>query len=190
MILFGRTLNDDGAVKLDNPYNLIYCVILALWSTVFCEFWKRRQAEIAHSWNMTDFVEGEEEMPDYKADYIMDFKFRIARKTSLVNTYLRKTLAEPPLALLAAAVVVAFYIGFFKLVKYYDGNTAVAVPLDLAYSFLIVFLGHLYRAVASRVVKWENHKWKCDWEDSLITKNFAFAFLNAYIMLFGVAFAF
>lgn len=34
----------------------------------------------------------------------------------------------------------------------------------------------------------ENHQYAEDWENSLITKNFSFQFVNAYISLFTVAF--
>lgn len=45
---------DKEEMTLDNPYNCLYCIILAVWMTVFIEMWKRRQSEIAHMWNMTE----------------------------------------------------------------------------------------------------------------------------------------
>ena len=39
------------------------------------------------------------------------------------------------------------------------------------------------------MVAWENHKYNEDWENSLISKNFAFQFVNANIALFAIAFA-
>lgn len=38
------------------------------------------------------------------------------------------------------------------------------------------------------MANWENHKFLQDWEDSLASKNFAFAFVNSNIVLFYVAF--
>lgn len=38
------------------------------------------------------------------------------------------------------------------------------------------------------MANWENHKFLQDWEDSLASKNFAFAFVNSNIALFSVAF--
>lgn len=40
------------------------------------------------------------------------------------------------------------------------------------------------------MVEWENHRYFEDWENSLITKNFAFQFVNGYIALFAAAFYF
>jgi hypothetical protein len=38
------------------------------------------------------------------------------------------------------------------------------------------------------MANWENHKFLQDWENSLASKNFAFAFVNSNIALFSVAF--
>ena len=38
------------------------------------------------------------------------------------------------------------------------------------------------------MANWENHKYQQDWEDSLISKNFAFQFVNSNIALFSIAF--
>ena len=61
-------------LTLDNPYNCLYCLILAVWSTVFIEMWKRRESEIAHMWNMKDFQDVDAEMPDYRAELVIDKK--------------------------------------------------------------------------------------------------------------------
>lgn len=58
----------DVEVNLDNPYNCLYCIILAFWTTVMIEIWKRRESEIAHLWNMTDNKGNDAEMPDYRAE--------------------------------------------------------------------------------------------------------------------------
>jgi len=38
------------------------------------------------------------------------------------------------------------------------------------------------------LANWENHRYQEEWENSLIVKNFAFQFVNAYISLFSIAF--
>jgi hypothetical protein len=40
--------------SVDSPYNCLYSLFMALWSTLLMEAWKRRQHEIAHLWNMSD----------------------------------------------------------------------------------------------------------------------------------------
>jgi hypothetical protein len=38
------------------------------------------------------------------------------------------------------------------------------------------------------MANWENHRYADDYESSLITKNFAFTFVNSNIVLFSIAF--
>lgn len=54
---------------------------------------------------------------------------------------------------------------------------------------VIIVLDNIYRFLATLMVDWENHKYAEDYENSLITKNFAFTFVNSNIALFSVAFA-
>jgi hypothetical protein len=72
MILIGHQYKNHEEINLDNPFNCLYCLILAVWSTVFIEVWKRREHEIAHLWNMSGYKGNDAEMPDYRADLIVD----------------------------------------------------------------------------------------------------------------------
>lgn len=54
--------------------------------------------------------------------------------------------------------------------------------------FIITVLGNIYAYLVNTLVDWENHRYQEDWESSLITKSFAFNFVNCYIALFAVAF--
>lgn len=42
-------------VDVDTPYNGIYSLIMAIWSTLFIEVWKRREAELASIWRMENY---------------------------------------------------------------------------------------------------------------------------------------
>jgi hypothetical protein len=53
---------------------------------------------------------------------------------------------------------------------------------------IIIVLGIIYRKIAVLMANWENHKFQQDWEDSLVSKNFAFQFVNSNIALFSTAF--
>jgi len=56
MIIIGGQYQDKKPINLDNPFNCLYCLILAVWSTVFLEVWKRKESELAHIWNMTGYL--------------------------------------------------------------------------------------------------------------------------------------
>lgn len=53
---------------------------------------------------------------------------------------------------------------------------------------VIIVLDEIYRFLATMMANWENHRYAEDYESSLITKNFAFTFVNSNIMLFSIAF--
>ena len=69
-------------MNTDTPYNCIYSLIMAVWSTVFVEVWKRREYEIAHIWK-TGNIENEnyqEDRPDFKAEYVIDNNLKKEKK--------------------------------------------------------------------------------------------------------------
>ena len=52
----------------------------------------------------------------------------------------------------------------------------------------IAILNTIYKALAIKVVNWENHRYQEEWENSLVIKNFTFQFANSYLTLFWIAF--
>ncbi|XP_075923859.1 anoctamin-5-like, partial [Petromyzon marinus] len=52
----------------ENPVTIFFAVFMALWATVFLEFWKRRQASLAYRWDLTAAAEeGDPIRPEYLA---------------------------------------------------------------------------------------------------------------------------
>lgn len=43
----------------DNNGTLFFAVFMALWGTLFLEFWKRKQAVIQYKWDLVDFIKEE-----------------------------------------------------------------------------------------------------------------------------------
>ena len=41
----------------DNPYNILYCIVLAVWSTVMVEMWKRKESEICWKVNVKTIID-------------------------------------------------------------------------------------------------------------------------------------
>lgn len=70
-----------------------------------------------------------------------------------------------------------------------ENRRRVYVGLAGALNGLVIFiLTVIYDAVAAVVVRWENHKYESDHENSLILKLFVFNFIVSYITLFYYAF--
>ena len=55
-------------------------------------------------------------------------------------------------------------------------------------SAVMVTLGLIYKLVSRLLVNFENHATEDSWENSFVTKIFAFNFINSYLTLFYYAF--
>jgi branched-subunit amino acid permease len=121
MYLIGMQVKDKEEINLDNPFNCLYCIILAIWSTVFIEMWKRRECEIAHMWNMTGYKGDDNEIADYRADYVIDPKAKLMQKKNLVDTYSRRLFGEIPVVVMAIAIIVGCFYGYYRFSRDNEG---------------------------------------------------------------------
>uniref|UniRef100_A0A4W5JWU0 Anoctamin n=1 Tax=Hucho hucho TaxID=62062 RepID=A0A4W5JWU0_9TELE len=54
----------------DNGGTVFFAIFMAIWATVFLEFWKRRRAELTYDWDLIDWEEEEENLrPQFEAKY-------------------------------------------------------------------------------------------------------------------------
>ena len=52
----------------DNDATVFLAIFMSIWSTLFLEFWKRRQAILCYEWHMMHFEESEEQLrPEFVA---------------------------------------------------------------------------------------------------------------------------
>ena len=75
LYLHRRTLDEEAAFT--SPWNLLFGLSISLWTTLFLEYWKREQSELAFTWDSLGYDGGEEEdrpefreaaRPEYNAD--------------------------------------------------------------------------------------------------------------------------
>lgn len=158
---------------MDNPFNILYCLFMALWTTIMMEVWKRRENELVFLWGMSQFKGDESEMPDFKYDYKIDSKNKRVTKKNMYDTYLRRISGEGPTVIFGVGFVVALFVGYtIYSRKFVDPVNSVGSSAVNA--LIIVILGSIYRAIAKKLVEWENHRFSEEWENSLSSKNFAF----------------
>ena len=173
---------------MDNPFNALFCLIMAIWSTVMVEVWKRRENELIHLWGMSGFKGDESELPDFKYDYKIDTIEKDIKRKNLFDTYLRRLAGELPTVVFGILIVVGLFVGYF-LYSHTFKDPVNSFGSSAINAVIIITLGVIYRGIAKKLVAWENHRYSDDMENSLISKNFAFQFVNAYISIFAVAFA-
>jgi hypothetical protein len=162
---------------------------MGMWSTVLMEAWKRRQSEIAHAWNMDTQEKDETVRTEFQADVIIDTDTRTAKKVNTVSTYLRRIFGEIPIITVSISAVIACFVGNFLFQRKHKDDSSSTTGSSVISAVVIIVLDKIYRYLATMMANWENHKYGEDYENSLITKNYAFTFVNSNIALFSVAFA-
>ena len=83
--------------------------------------------------------------------------------------------------------MIACFVGNLVFTATYT-STEDSVGSSVISAVIIIVLDQIYRHLAVMMAKWENHKYQEDFEDSLISKNFVFQFVNSNITLFSIAF--
>lgn len=172
---------------MDNPYTTLYCLVMAVWSTLLMEVWKRKQNEIAHLWSMKSHKRDDQVRPNFKADMTIDSESRTVKRTNVTHTMTRRFFGEIPIVSVSIAAVIACFIGNLVYVRDHT-DSASSVGASIISAIVIIVLDAVYRLLATMMADWENHRYEDDYESSLITKNFAFSFVNSNIMLFSIAF--
>ncbi|KAG7280992.1 hypothetical protein CRUP_016624, partial [Coryphaenoides rupestris] len=61
VFLYGLFTMDSSQVThlFDNGGTVFFAIFMAIWATVFLEFWKRRRAELTYDWDLIDWEEEE-----------------------------------------------------------------------------------------------------------------------------------
>ena len=190
----------------DNEATLFFSSVMAIWATIFLEFWKRKQVSLAYDWHAMDFEEEEERpRPEY-----------LARVTQLKPNpvTLKSEPYMPPrekyyrfmgafgvvfffivLVLGAVVGVIVFRAAFYIFLIRQDLETlrsksklvvsACAACINLIAINLLKFV---YQRIALWLTQWENPRTNTDYEDSFTVKMFWFQFVNTYASIFYVAF--
>ena len=195
----------------DNDGTVILAFVASIWATLFLEFWKRRQADLALEWHTTDFEEEEEQLrPEYKRnlpeEQLLLFKTnpdtgKIEPVVSTLKKYHRygavfAVVGFMVLLVLAAAIgVVVYRAAVFAVLSSNDDNkiqkrariitTASAAFLNL---IAIMLLTKVYVKLAMWLTDWENPPTESAYKDSFTWKMSLFQFVNNYSAIFYIAF--
>ena len=176
--------SDDSVRITVIVFNAFYMLIAVLWSTIFFEFWKRKENRLSIKWGQTDFEEDEVLRPAFfgtrRRSPVDDDPNELYFPTSKRNW--RQAVGQfISLAILAVVIVIVVFI--FILRAYLTRTYAPAEGEDpsLFYRSIpsicstinaiqIVVFNMIYNKVALALTKWENQRTQSDFESSLISK--------------------
>ena len=190
----------------DNNLSVAFAVIMSIWSTLFLEFWKRKQATLSYMWHTSDFEEVEEQIrPEYAA---VVTTLRENPATKRMEPYTPSSTLYKKFAGVLSVVTFMITLVIFAVIGVVVYRAAVfaaaasssnesirrkakvitsmtAAVLNL---IAINILKFVYQYVANWLTNWENPRTQTDWEDSFTYKMYIYQFVNMYSSLFYIAF--
>eukprot|EP00479_Gromia_sphaerica_P001204 TRINITY_DN1136_c0_g1_i1.p1 TRINITY_DN1136_c0_g1~~TRINITY_DN1136_c0_g1_i1.p1 ORF type:complete len:342 (-),score=65.17 TRINITY_DN1136_c0_g1_i1:227-1252(-) len=178
----------DGQIAI--PALTIMAVLTIVWSCLFIEFWKRYQSRNRTRWGMTRFERLEQNRPQFRGTRIASM---IDGK--LIEYYgplarLKKQLLSHSVILTLILAIVAAVTGFFFVqnLRQVQDSAFLSTLVSVLNGVQIQIFNQIYSYVAVKMNNYENHQTQSDYENSLISKLFAFKFINSYNSLFYIRF--
>ncbi|XP_007497248.1 anoctamin-3 isoform X2 [Monodelphis domestica] len=191
----------------DNGGTVFFAIFMAIWATVFLEFWKRRRAVLTYDWDLIDWEEEEENVrPQFERKYaqvervnpitgkpepyqpFMDKLLRLM--ISILGIFLMISLVLTTVfAVVVYRLVAMEHFASFKwyfVKKYWQFATS---GTGVCINFVIImFLNVVYEKVAFFLTNLEQPRTELEWENSYALKMFLFQFVNLNSSIFYIAF--
>ncbi|CAI2352362.1 unnamed protein product [Caenorhabditis sp. 36 PRJEB53466] len=179
---------------------VLFAFFNCIWSTIYLEWWKRVQAELAFKWGTYDSTQDsylQDPRPAFQGDYLAPNPvsgrmepFYPAWKHTLVRYVITY-----PITFLCVVGMFLTMLAIFTiqdLADYYFSDIVILswvcyLPMVI-YALMIVISDKIYRRLALLLNDLENYRTDDEYEDFLITKIVLFQFVTAFGSLFYIAF--
>jgi len=187
-------VNNDGDPNAPSmPY---FAVLMALWTQLFLEFWKRKQVRFAMQWGMRGFEAEARPRPEFigevKPDPVLGKPYLyFPRHVALRRFFISSTVV---VAFVCVVLTTVFGIFVYELTlrssrdAVYQGQDQSKTVASILNVMQIQFFNAVYGYVAKVLNDYENHRTDAQFEDALIAKTFVFQFINSFSALFYLAF--
>uniref|UniRef100_A0A8C2GVT4 Anoctamin n=1 Tax=Cyprinus carpio TaxID=7962 RepID=A0A8C2GVT4_CYPCA len=179
---------------------------MSLWAVTFLEYWKRKNATLAHHWDCMYFHEEEE--PPHPEFAAMAPAMEENPVTGVKEPYfpekawISRMLTGSMVIVIMLCVVMIFlvtviiYRSIVSVMMFETGSSVLRtqagnianISSSLVNLVLILLMGQVYTALAEQLTKWEMHRTQTQYEDAFTFKVFIFQFVNFYLSPFYVAF--
>eukprot|EP00053_Salpingoeca_punica_P016735 m.159045 g.159045 ORF g.159045 m.159045 type:complete len:933 (+) comp17033_c0_seq2:80-2878(+) len=190
----------------DNGATIVFAFIMAIWASVFLDFWKRTNARVAYNWDLRDFDEEEPDRPQFKGVGTrknpitgeMEKYYPKSRRWMKVAGAVAVVVSMLALVIMVLISVIVYRLAVrVALFKSSDdpnssarknSGIASAITASILNLISILILNMIYGKLAIVLTDWENHRKESAYESALAFKFFLFQFVNSYASLFYVAF--
>nr|XP_061812905.1 anoctamin-9-like [Nerophis lumbriciformis] len=183
------------SLLFDNDGTVVFAMVMAVWATLFLEFWKRHRTSYVSEWKVSDWCEEEEEL-------ILEIVNNVnCQPKKFKHSYLRSSLV-----LICVTIMILVIIGLthalvvFRViaaVQLAEGSwefinthaNSIAMMLGAVLHYLIITVMTLVnRIVAMKLCEIEKTRSFAATERSFTVKMFTFQFFTYFSSLFYVAF--
>ncbi|KAM9570381.1 anoctamin-4-like isoform 3-T4 [Salvelinus alpinus] len=191
----------------DNGGTVFFAIFMAIWATVFLEFWKRRRAELTYDWDLIDWEEEEENLrPQFEAKYSrLERVNHISGKPEPFQPFTDKLSrlmisVSGVFFMISLVLTAVFAVVVFRLIamekfasidwEFVKKNWPFATSgAGVSVNFMIIMsLNVVYEKVAYLLTNLEHPRTESEWENSFSLKMFLFQFVNLNSSTFYIAF--
>ncbi|XP_043980341.1 anoctamin-9 isoform X1 [Gambusia affinis] len=177
------------SLLFDNNGTVFFAMFMAIWTTLFMEFWKRHLASYVCEWRVTDWSESEEEL-------ILELVNNAdCRPKIYKHSYLRTALVLIFVIVMILVIIgLTHFLVVFRvlvaglLAKDFQSNLGSMLAGALLHFIIITIMTKVNRIVAMKLCKIEETRSFADTENSFTVKMFTFQFFTYFSSLFYVAF--
>ncbi|XP_052796169.1 anoctamin-8-like [Mya arenaria] len=169
-----------------------------LWATMYCEAWRRKNAELAYRWGTLDRKSEllQDPRPLYTGHLVTSrVTGRPERHYPAWRRYLFFYFVSVPVIAMCLLIVFCIMLMIFELQEWVNGlvksdilpSFCLHVPKVLL-AICIGILDEIYKKIASWLNDKENYRMEETYENNLIIKLVLFQFVNSFLSLFYIAF--
>ncbi len=181
---------------------IVYSLFIALWATNFLESWKRRQFQLAFSWNVHDHEDIENDRPEFRSIARMMYSETTKCSIYYVPWYRHfigyvASFVLCMMSIVTAGGVMVIFLSLDGILsdvlnssewKLFPWKYAKRLPMILYSGFVMGFSVFSQRLAVFATTKLEIHRTESEVRNAVIIKLVALQFVNYYISLFYTAF--
>ncbi|XP_066295921.1 anoctamin-7-like isoform X4 [Branchiostoma lanceolatum] len=192
------------AYLFDHPGTVFFAIFMSFWAVTFLEYWKRKNASLAHHWDVMDFEEEEERprpafsamAPSMEKNPVTGIKephfpdedrFKRMMAGSVIIIFMMVMVLIFVLGVIMYRVLIS--IPLFQSVMFRAQASNIANMSGACVNLILIMAsGIVYQKIAEKLTEWEMHRTQTEHEDSYTFKVFIFQFVNFYSSIFYIAF--
>ncbi|KAF2431235.1 DUF590-domain-containing protein [Tothia fuscella] len=195
--LFFPAIAGASAWVLLGHFSPFYAIISSLWCTVFTEYWKHQEVDLAVRWGVRGVSKMETHRREFKhekeaTDPITGETVRIFPATKR----LQRQLLQVPFAIgtaIALGVLIATCFGIEVFIsEIYDGplkSVLVFLPTGILTTVMPVLV-NILTSFATQLTQFENYDTQSAYDKAITQKMFVINFITSYLGIFLTAFVY